>query len=140
MNGDGFADLLVRCGVPGDPIYVVFVAGGPGAVLGRLGSRLYNIDFSNLIGDVNGDGRGDMQVHDGSGTGGSIRYGVAGSEIAFTEGSASHQGQRLFSPINDVNGDGCDDVLQIVGSEARLFLGNPAGLSTTASMVLPFVR
>ena len=133
VNGDGFADLIVRAPGDGSDRAIVFS--------GNDGSVLYNFNFSepgdffvgsrfNFIGgfngssvsgagDVNGDGFADLIVghsrEDNNGLNSGIARvfsGVDGSVLYTFNGDAAGDGFGFsVSGAGDINGDGLDDFI-----------------------------
>jgi hypothetical protein len=137
VNGDGFADVIV--GEYG------FSAGGqpwrgrarvfPGSRSGPRTAQAW--EFSGQaeeylgevvagIGDVNGDGLGDVLI------GGRVRtlvfHGRRGG-LARLPSWVGPPNPLSVRGAGDVNGDGYDDVVFVGGPQTLLYMGSPAGLS-----------
>jgi VCBS repeat-containing protein len=148
MNGDGLAEIAV--GAPGYDISGVTNAGGVFVVFGKAnstevdlaqvanGNGGFLIRGANLsdgmgssianVGDMNGDGRGDLVVGAhlanapgfdtgaayvvfGKATGGAVNVGAMGAQgFAITGGSANDHVGFSVAGVGDVNGDGRADV------------------------------
>jgi hypothetical protein len=143
VNGDGTDDIAV--GAPGEYVggdawgraYVF--SGGGGSLLLTVESPNPNVgaDFGNslAVGDVNGDGKGDITVGAGGERVGGNAYqgrayvfsGADGS-LLFTLDSPNPQEGAGFGysvAVGDVNGDGKDDIA--VGAAGEIVDGNSQG-------------
>ena len=133
------------------------IPGSPGSALwSSVGEDTEWAEFGTavaLVGDVNGDGYGDIVIgapryRNPTETGKAYLYAGGPSCLAFipswtyTGSSLIHVGQSV-APAGDVNGDGYADVLigtsflggssPAGGETALLFLGGPSGLPATPS-------
>ena len=112
VNGDGFADLIVRT------VDAVQVFSGVD------GSVLYNFEAIGTstvptvsdVGDVNGDGFDDVIVGSGGGDGAQVYSGADGSLLYNFEDDAAGDNFNRVSGAGDLNGDGLADF--IVGAFA----------------------
>ncbi len=154
LDGDGYDDLVVTC-YESSELYVYL---GSDSGLSFAHSDLVVLEDSSLstgaglqlagLGDVNGDGYGDLAVSDPYLT--SSDTGVAGLVLGSSDGlsgaasltwtgttTRGYLGRGLAGP-GDVNGDGLADLLisQSGASNVYLYEGSTAGLSTSASTTL----
>jgi hypothetical protein len=156
VNGDGYSDVVVGAnGYNGAQGKVYLYLGGPSGLsataswtaVGENTIDLMGQDVSTA-GDVNGDGYSDLIVGASgysTSTGKAYLY-LGGPSGLSATASWTHLGEaasNLFgasvATAGDVNGDGFSDV--VIGAygygtntgKAYLYLGGPAGLSTTAS-------
>jgi hypothetical protein len=140
MNGDGYDDLVVHEAPQGDFVVI------PGGAQGPSSTPLWRwLDVAAVpvsanmavqaLGDVNGDGDGDLSVVDAvsilDDVGALVYHGgpTGVSEVAIQTGWGSR-------PIGDFNGDGFDDVLSARG----VYVGSPAGLSAVPWLSFDDVR
>jgi hypothetical protein len=146
VNGDGYADVIGGDGASGHA-YVYF--GGPNGLPTAasqtidppLGAGLFGIRVT-FVGDVNGDGYGDVVVNggyfeNGSGTGvPNTHYLYLGGPSGLSAAPAvvlagcscgTGCGDAGVAAGGDVNGDGYSDVLISCGDGLQVFLGGPTG-------------
>jgi len=162
VNGDGFADFVVRDnGLPSDTVaayvYLGSATGLPTAPSITLNGRVGPTETGSVagVGDVNGDGYADILVGDGyAGTGQDM--GAVYLYLGGASGSSPDPALTITGPLarfgysvagaGDVNGDGYADVvvgdygLAGVGSTpsafAYVYLGGANGLSATPLVAL----
>lgn len=178
VNGDGLADLLISqpdrnpsvgTGAPAGYVHVVFgQAGGLGAVLsldtltpaqgfriegapvvgGADFSARFGMDVAGL-GDINGDGLGDIGAVTGRGVlSATLVYGAAERNAVGVpvSGLASDSGVVVsttgtgIAGVGDVTGDGRGDVLLAGSDAAVLMFGQPGDWSPLAPGPLPADR
>lgn len=112
VNGDGLPDLVAAMATGARPFVVAF-DGQSGQELRRFepfaGTTLNGLNVA--VGDVDGDGTGDMVVGSGVGGPGAIRIfsGVTGRMIASVGSDAQRRAVRVAA--GDVDGDGRADVV-----------------------------
>lgn len=143
VNGDGFDDF----GVVGQPNVYVY-EGSAGGLPADAATTLMNAsdtDFAGFaagVGDVNGDGFGDVVVTDDYGD---PNYVYLGSTAGLPSASSAvvlttNRGYDLgVYPAGDTNGDGYDDFVIGNGNFAArqdVHLGAPDGPEASASVVL----
>lgn len=126
LNGDGYADLLVRVRRAGAAVYL----GGPSVTLHRwIASPTSDDLVVSRAGDVNGDGYGDLiAVPVASGAGWLYLGGATGlseSPVVLRDGPWTDSDGAVAAP-GDINGDGFDDVYLGVASsnEVRVLYGS----------------
>jgi hypothetical protein len=146
-NADGFADAAARAqnGNAATDVLHVFTGGTDGInqardVMLTLVAPPFGVGFS-AAGDTNGDGYGDFAVADGRGV--VVYAGAPGSPVAaplmvipVPAGANAFSFGFQVSGLGDVNGDGYGDLLVADDSStAWVFLGGPAGPSTTPAWI-----
>ena len=118
VNGDGVSDFITAPGVGGGPDIRVF----DGANFGLIAEfNAYSPTFRGgvfvAVGDINGDGRGDIVTGAGDGGGPHVRVfsGISGTVIRewMAYDPAFRGGVRVA--VGDVNGDGRKDVITSPG-------------------------
>jgi len=154
VNGDGYGDLLVATpssgGLPGS--FLVF-PGGPGwatappAVVPAPAGVLELGTSAQSVGDVNGDGYGDLLLSAVTQQDGALDYLYLGGPAGPSLSPRSFSAAKLVAPAlaTDVNGDGLSDVIiGVVGGpggtsdEVDVYLGTPAGPSTAPIVLGPY--
>lgn len=173
VNGDGFADLLLGSphsdegGSFRGAAYVVFGGKGPfpasfdvSTITGDTGFKVRGVDQASTgiqvagLGDINGDGFGDIAVSGHMASGDAtifILYGHAGTfpgetlldaSLPVTTGfrlveSAGANGLGAIGTVGDVNGDGLADILvgatntNSLAGAAIVIFGSPARFPVT---------
>jgi hypothetical protein len=147
VNGDGFADLVVGCGDPGQ---VTVYFGGPVGVSATpqiLLAPQGHLQFGAVVqsaGDINGDGYADVfvSVIDMQGNGSAYLY--LGGPNGLSPGPTVLKGgyDRVWAAASDLNGDGWADlVISVDGgrnsptTEVDVYYGSPSGLSPTPTVI-----
>ncbi|MFO0649200.1 MAG: hypothetical protein U0326_23360 [Polyangiales bacterium] len=135
LNGDGFDDLAV--GHPGATaatsrvdLYYGRPTGlnpTPSAGLSAPGTATaFGIAVSGL-GDVNGDGYGDLAVASGTGS-----YLFLGSATGVVTATSVLLGSGTVTGVGDVDADGLGDAIRNERGSITLLRGSPSGLVATA--------
>jgi len=103
VDGDGFGDLLVHVVAPREALGVAMLYRGGAGGVGRTAARTYDpaTSLPTLVGDVNGDGYGDLGLSD------AILYGGEGGPPDTRTTPPTNE--RITFPAGDVNGDGLAD-------------------------------
>ena len=169
VNGDGFGDVIAGAPYPGAPAGAVHVLrGGPAGVaferqlVAAAGASpaQFGVTVAS-VGDVNGDGFGDVAVASGgvAGMGGTVQlfHGSAAGLTAAsrtltappdeattfgrlpgTDTGVDEEIGRAIAGLGDVNGDGFADmaVSSPGASRVRIYFGSPEGIPATPSAVL----
>ena len=143
LNGDGVVDLVVAAGIGGGPRIAMFngTSIAPGMTPTRIASDFYAFESTLRdgamvsIGDVNGDGKGELIA--ASGPGGAPRVTIFnGVEIVqgraenagriadfyVANDTASRKGTRIT--VKDVDRDGRADVIAALGNTAYVYTGD----------------
>ncbi|MFO0686222.1 MAG: VCBS repeat-containing protein [Sandaracinus sp.] len=153
VDGDGFGEILVGSGA-----HVYLFAGGPGDLATAPTTTLAPPESSAAfgtsvagVGDVNGDGYGDVLVgaHDvGGNAGAAYVYLGSASGLATTPATTIHGPAGAWLGVSvagagDVNGDGFADVAigahraSDLAGRAYVHLGSATGIAATASTDIP---
>jgi hypothetical protein len=85
------------------------------------------------IGDLNGDGRPDLVISDGSGV--SVLLGRTDGSFAPHVEYSTGQFAPVGLALGDFNGDGKPDIVTIVGASYQVLLGNGDGTFKTATSI-----
>jgi hypothetical protein len=134
VNGDGFADVVVGAG---NGVYV-YTGGATGldptpTILARPSHVRASARVAG-VGDINGDGYGDIVVGAAEVNSAYVYLGSAsgpnGRPNTFLTVSANTTTGITVAGAGDVNGDGFADVA-IGGAAAAVYLGGASGLGTT---------
>jgi hypothetical protein len=113
VNGDGFGDLVVTStGAPGTTTYTATIYLGGASGLGATPLRSFDpvVASARLVGDVNGDGYGDLALDD------FLALGAPGGPVDGRMSFTSPAAPRSYFPAGDVNGDGFGDVMECARS------------------------
>jgi hypothetical protein len=103
VDGDGFGDLLVHVAAPGEALGVALLYRGSATGVGGTAARAYDpvATATALLGDVNGDGYGDLALNQ------SILFGEP--LVPQDTRTAPPASERSLIPLADLNGDGVAD-------------------------------
>jgi len=129
INGDGYADIIIRLTDYGNSLYeneVLILSGADGNTLYTFTNNSTSFgDAVSSAGDVNGDGYTDVVVgarygkHEGVYTGAAYVYSGANGSILYTfygNGTFDNFGAAV-SAAGDVNADGYDDLIIGAGED-----------------------
>ncbi|MGW8993280.1 FG-GAP-like repeat-containing protein [Streptomyces zhihengii] len=134
VNGDGFQDLVARHASTGD---VYFYAGSASHKLAgrvRIGTDWKTYTKISGVGDLNGDGRGDLLGID---TAGALwrYYGTAtGGVTARVKLATGWGGYTSVAGVGDISGDGKPELVGRTG-DGRLYRHSATGNGTLAARV-----
>jgi VCBS repeat protein len=140
LNGDGYGDLVVGAAWP-RRVYVYFGSAAPAAepvadVVLRGDEEGFGVSVS-VVGDVNGDGYGDLLVMDQVG---GVHMFHGGPGVFDTRPDAVPEelarNVSLAAPAGDVNGDGYADLMFARPGESLVYFGGPDGMRPGGT--LPF--
>jgi RHS repeat-associated protein len=126
VNSDGFADIVTGAGIGGGP-HVRVLNGQDGTELHSFFA--YSSDFTGGVyvgvGDVNGDGVGDIVTGAGPGGGPHVRVfdGRTGSDVGSFFASSPTSRAGVSIAVSDINKDGLADIITGSGSQVRVFSG-----------------
>ena len=134
VDGDGFGDLLVHVAAPGDVLGVALLYRGGAGGVGGTAARTYDPATSrpSLLGDVNGDGYGDLGLSD------AIVFGAVGGPPDMR--TTPPINDRVIFPAGDLNGDGFADLfhctLMRLRANCTAATGTAAGTPGTFGVAL----
>lgn len=154
LNGDGFADLVVGASRSNSGVLYVYygsssgIASRPAQTISAPNAPAVSFGRAQALGDINGDGYGDLLVTD-AGFIGASTYGRAYTFFGGPAGLPAAPSQTFDPPLasayyffgyyggsaGDVNGDGIGDAViasyaPTTTSATFLYLGSTAGLKT----------
>jgi hypothetical protein len=146
FNGDGYADVFIEGPTPSASEAMSLYFGGPSG-LSASPTTLATSIFGSLatVGDLNGDGFGDVAVGDfwGNGDNGLVEVflgGASGPSSPITLAGPGQYGSVGYSIEGaDVNGDGYADLVVGAPGETQLvyvYAGSAKGPSPTPTIVL----
>lgn len=120
IDGDGQADIIIGTGDGNGSTPIVKVISGADGLTVLESFFAFNSSFSGgvrvAVGDVNGDGRGDIIA--GTGPGSSLVTVFSGQDLSILKSFLAFPGFSggVYVAAGDVNGDGRDDILVGAGS------------------------
>lgn len=135
VNGDGFGDLLVTSR-PAASATTTVAALHLGSRSGLSATPIRSFDpivrAAHLLGDINGDGYGDIALDDYIALGGPS--GGVDGRMTFTSPTTP----SFAAPLGDVNGDGMGDVLLCtISSSSRLLMSCRAQAGSVSTTLSP---
>ncbi len=135
VNGDGFGDLLVTSRPASSATtYVAALHLGSPSGLSARPIRSFDpiVRAAHLLGDINGDGYGDIALDDYIALGGPS--GAVDGRMTFTSPTTP----SFAAPLGDVNGDGRGDVLLCtISSSSRLLMSCSAQAGSATTTLSP---
>lgn len=134
VNGDGFQDLVVRQTTTGDMYFYAGSASHRLAARVRIGTDWRTYTKIAGVGDLNGDGRGDLLGIDAAGALWRY-YGTAtGGVTARVKLATGWGGYTSVAGVGDISGDGKPELVGRTG-DGRLYRHSATGDGTLAARV-----
>ncbi len=143
FDGDGYGDLTLQYGVPGNGGSEVYYGSSSGISAASATITFAGFGRPVSLGDVNGDGFADFGGTDNNSSsdlGLEVYFGGASGLSANPSQTLGLLADGYVVAVGDVNGDGYADaaVCSSQGSASILvFFGSPAGLPATPDVTIP---